>query len=413
MKGSTAYVLRSGRRLAPFGRLIDRVRVQGLMVGDHRRRALHRLGMREQLIDDVSEARPPCVLLSDDLYLTPTALAAFVETVRAKAAADSGKVVLKAALECSPVTERFLPELHETEPVSVAGKPHRCYPLYFLPGAAVNADELEAAQPVTVAYRQTSIWRVANPYFEASGRFEIPLSLTFMLPIRHWAQVLAANLQGMPSHLLQVAMERKLALASMPLVLPWRSGSLRPARMRGHTYLKGAGCRIDPSAHVEMSVLGDKVRIGPNAVVRNCVTDKQADIGPGAVVEGSSLGPRATVNSNVTVRCCSAERQVSLGAEFVQWSVFGQGSVMCPLAGFYDLSVKDSVEVELDGQSVPTGNRILGGCLGERAFVGPAVGIAAGKAIPNGWMLINDPRLAVRRPDRKLPGNVWRVDDRI
>ena len=412
MKGLTAYVLRTGRRLEPFGKPVDRVRIHGMMVRDHRRRALGQLGMREQVIDDLDEVRPPCVLTRDDLYLTPHALAGFIRTVREAGPETKLPRISQAALVCSAVTERFLSGLHESAPLEMGGEVHRRYPLYFIHGSRFSAGALDPAQPVPIPYRHWRISRVANPFFEPSGRYEVPVSLVYLLVIRHWSQILAANLQGLPGHLLHSALERKLDLLRAPLALPWRAGSLRPTRMRGVSYLKGTGCRVDPSAHVEMSVLGDKVRIGPNAVVRNCVVGSRVEIGAGAVVEASSLGPRTVVNSNVTVRCCSVDREVSIGVEFVQWSVLGAGSVICPVAGFFDFSLNGDVEVELDGKSVPSGDRILGSCLGEKVFLGPLVAVNAGTAIPNKQVLIRDPRRLVRRAGRKLPEDIWRIDGR-
>ena len=67
------------------------------------------------------------------------------------------------------------------------------------------------------------------------------------------------------------------------------------------------------------------------------------------------------------------------------------------------------MRVAHEGHSVPSGSRLLGGCLGDRAFIGPDVHLVCGQEVPNDCVLVQSPRGLVRDVEN-LPENVVRMD---
>ena len=273
-------------------------------------------------------------------------------------------------------------------PDGTACRAYDCYLLrQFDPQAPLEAQ----AELLPIEHRVAKVRSSANRHFEPSGRFVLPASPVYMMPIQHWSCLMAANLLGMPGFFLRSLRQRPAAAASLPGRMVWRAGSLRPTRLLAKLYLAGRRCRVDASAHIEAAILDSRVKVGPNAVIRGCVIGSGATIGAGAVLEGCTIGPGATVNPNVVARCCVIGSEANLGAFFTQLSVLGDGAVLCPDSGFLDFSFRNSVPVDVQGATVPCGSQFLGGCLGDRAFLGPGLKLTAGQEIANDCVLVENP----------------------
>lgn len=404
-----AYLVETGRTIAPFERPVGQMKVHTGTLAQAQERILSRLGCKVQRVASLDQIdRFPCLVADDDLFFTYHAAKRFVRAARQNSGQDSS-VPLQAALAVSELTERFFPVLQGPQQEDESGQQLRSFGLYYITSPE-QLTRLEAARLVPIPYRYTRITARASRYFEESGRFVVPVSQVFMMPIRHWAALLPVNLLGMTSHVLRHAAEHPFSAAALPLKAALRSGSLRPSWWLSKTYFAGKGCRVAPSAHVEASILGRRVKIAPNAVVRNCILGDGVQIGPAAVVEGAVLGDRCMVNGSVLVRSVVAEEEVSLGTIFVQMSVLGRGSVLCPQAGFLDTSLRGDAQLNLDGRRIASGSRLLGGCLGDEAFLGPGVHVGSGFEIPNRCILLQHPHDVVRDVDEAVPRGVWRLD---
>ncbi len=441
-----AYLLNTGRTIAPFDRPVGQVNVHNRPLGELQADILAALGCRCAPIDSLEQVREfPCLVVADDLYFTPAAMRSFLRAARRR----GGNV--RAALAKSELTEQFAAALQGDEcdngtggkgdgadwcealegpengtgpicrdgPSGAAHKSDlsrapacRAYDCFYLERCDPNRPLEAQAELLPVPHRRVRLRLRVNRYFEPSGRFVLPISPVFLMPLRHWAALLTVNLLGTPGHVLETLRRRPLAAAALPLKVLLRSGSLRPSRWLGKLYLAGRRCQVHPDAHVEASLLGRRVRIGPGAVVRGCVLGDYVEIGPGAVLEGCTLGNHVVVNGNVVVRCSTADEGAGLGAFFMQFSVLGAGAVLCPDSGIFDFRFRGDVYVASGGTSVPSGSRLLGGCLGDRAFLGPGVRLLAGQELPNDCVLVPNPRSAVRTPPHKLPDGVVRLRHR-
>jgi len=407
--------------ISPFGQPAGEMKVHGRPLHVHQEEVLRALGYTVERIDGLREVcRWPCLLIFDDLYFTYHALAGFLKAVRRGRGRQSrrGKggdpaaqqpVNAQAALASSELTEEFAAAFQGAAVEQADGASCRAYQCYYL-------ERLDPDRPLTtqttltpIPHRVKRLRSRANRYFEPSGKFTLPVSRVFMIPVQHWASLVAANLLGMPGFFLHVARQRPAAVASLPLRMLWRAGSLRPSRWLEKFYLAGPKCRIHPSAVVEGAVLGRRVKIGPNAVVRGAVIGDETEVGPGAVIEGCTLGQRVTVVPGAVVRCSVADDEASLGSLFTQFSVIGRSAVMCPDSGIFDFQFKGSVRVAFEGRTVPSGSRLLGGCLGDRVFLGPGVHLLCGQEIPNDCVLVESPRELVRSV-QELPERIVRID---
>jgi acetyltransferase-like isoleucine patch superfamily enzyme len=411
-----AYILNTGRTVAPFERPVAEIKVHNRPLGRLQEEILRTLGCSVERIDDFRQVRRfPCLVVFDDLYFTYHAIKGFLRaaTRRGRRSADrTASRGAQAALAASELTERFAAAFQGNEVEGPDGRPHRAYGCYYL--ESFDPDEPLGAQTrlLPIPHRWVPLRARANRYFEPSGRFVLPIARVFMAPVRHWASLLAVNLLGVPGYLLYTLRRRPLAAAMMPLTALLRAGSLRPARLLGKLYLAGRGCQVHPSAQVEAAILGRHVRIGPGAVVRGCVLGDGAEVGPGAIVEGCTLGDEAIVNGNVVLRCCTGGEGAGFGSFFTQFSLLGDGAVLCPDSGIFDFRFQGDVSVRFQGRTVSSGSRLLGGCLGDRAFLGPGVKMLAGQELPNGCVLVPSPRELVRGAERDLPVGILRIDHR-
>jgi hypothetical protein len=83
---------------------------------------------------------------------------------------------------------------------------------------------------------------------------------------------------------------------------------------------------------------------------------------------------------------------------------------MCPDSGIFDFQFNNGVRVGFQGRTISSGSRLLGGCLGNRAFLGAGVKLLCGQEVPNQCVLIENPRRLVRNVEEGLPEGVVRMD---
>lgn len=414
-----AYLLRTPAPIEPWQRPARELMIHNCSLLGWQYTALGAAGIGSiETIDSLSEMKKfPCFLLRDNLYLTPAAMRTFAKLARKwvgdgmagrRKATGERLHGCRAALQVSPVTERFVCNLQGAQE-QVGDTLCRGYDCYYLSGHEPQRDLADQTTALRIPYWRTKIGCRAHRRFEPSGHFTVPVTNTYMLPITHWATLVAANLMGMTSALLNRVARHKLAALLLPWLSLLRSGSLRPGRLLGKSYFAGPRCRVHPTAHVEGAILGKRVKIGPHAVVRYAVIGDCVDIGPSAVIEGCSVGDLATINGGVQLRGSIIGSEASVGCFFNQLSVIGDRAVLCPDSGMLDYSMRRSVQVQQAGQYVATGSRLLGSCIGDDAFLGPGVIVACGFQVPSGCTLLADPRNVVRELN-DLPDGIKRMD---
>lgn len=408
--------------MSPFGRSASALKIHNQTLREIQHRILADAGCQVRSIKRVQEITDfPCVVVHDDVYFSHYAMARFLRVAKRSAGrsgssngSDAGN--WQAALHQSDLTDRFSLTFQARSRSLADDQPVRVFDCYYLQRLDPAKPLDQQSQPLPIPHRVLKLSSRVNRHFDPDGRFVVPVSLVYLTSVSHWANLIAANLLGMPAFLARLATRRCFATALMPGRMLFRSGSLRPASLAGKFYYTGRRCRVHPSAQVVASVLGDRVTIGPNAIVRNSIIDDRAEIGAGAVVEGCTLGKHVNVDPGTVTRCCVAGDGANLGTLFSQLSVIGSGAVTCPgsgvidHSGIADFTIDGTVPVQVEGQSVPSGMRLLGGCVGDNAFLGPGVALLCGREIPPGCILVQSPREAVRDVNKRLPSHVIRLD---
>jgi hypothetical protein len=116
--------------------------------------------------------------------------------------------------------------------------------------------------------------------------------------------------------------------------------------------IRGAGCRIHPSAVVEACIIGRNVEIGPLSVVRGCLIADNVRIMEHCLVDGSVLGDGVMVNQQGMIRLCLAYP----GAVFnyMQTGVVGRHAHLGSLARPLDMKMKGTIRVQHRGRLVDT-----------------------------------------------------------
>ena len=68
-----------------------------------------------------------------------------------------------------------------------------------------------------------------------------------------------------------------------------------------------------------------------------------------------------------------------------------------------DLKVGGPIMVEHEGELVSTGSSFLGGCLGHGAVMLGHVLLAPGRAVPNDYVILPDPKMYLSKIPKDLP----------
>lgn len=225
------------------------------------------------------------------------------------------------------------------------------------------------------------------------------------LPVSHWAQLLWANLLALGPALWQ-ALGSGVAGA---LRVAWGmacAGSVAPYRVARHVNVVGRGARIHPNATLEGCVVGAGATVGAGAVVRGCVIGEGARVEDLALVEGSVLGPGACVQRLAMVKYSVVEARAFV-AGIQQLAMIGEGATTKHGAILMDQSFGGPVRVRVGAELKLAPHGMLGVCLGPGAVVGSGVNVAAGRAIPAGLTIVQDPADLVLRLD--LPAGTSRA----
>jgi NDP-sugar pyrophosphorylase family protein len=211
---------------------------------------------------------------------------------------------------------------------------------------------------------------------------ELPITDRLVLPTRHWAQLLWANLLGLGPFLWRTLVGRNIVQVAGRL--GWavvRAGSVKPPAVMAKLGYRGTGCRVHPTAVVEGCWLGDGVDIGAGAVVRGAVLADGASVEDLALVEFSVLAPGARVQRQAMVKFSVLGASSAVGG-LMQLGVLDHGAALKRTGVLMDMALGQQVEVVCMGErrSAPLG--LLGVCVGAGSTVGAGVQIAPGRCIP-------------------------------
>lgn len=249
--------------------------------------------------------------------------------------------------------------------------------VYLRPGGdAVGPARLAAAEVVTLDPAERLLPGGLD------GAEGLPVSDRLVLPVRHWLQLLWANLLG-----LGPALWGALVGRSAPLIL-WRTlRALARARSLSAPRLAWGFTRLDrgawvhPSAVVEGSWLGEGARVGAGAVLRGCLLGAGVRVEEQALIEGVVAAPGAVVQRQAMLKFGVLGPGAAMGG-VTQLSVLGAGAALKLGSYGMDQGLGRAVRV-LVGRTLHDAPMGLAGiCLGAGALVGSGVHVAPGRVIP-------------------------------
>jgi len=391
-----AYLLRTGKRLAPFDDPVGDALIVNRSLDEHWAANLRDCGLELVEIDDLAAAEgDEFFLFFDDLYVSPRALRSFVK--RSRKAGTPGAL----AVPRSTLSELIRPVqgLRTWGPAG-PGAPGEPAPegggymvdAYYLRGGPLSAEALAAVPPREIRYREKVIRKRLPARMMGRPHIDLPLTSYLVIRLAHWVHLLWANNYGIAVRWIEEVLGHKSwaagrALRGLSSTL-WR-GEVSTDSVFRTMVRKGRNVRIHPTATVESSILGDDVEIGPYAAVRGCVIGDRVTIEDRASLDATVIGDDCYVTKQCTFAASVTYPGGSIGCRMSQLCVVGREAVLTFGLGAVDLSPGGNIRVEHEGRLVDSGTNFLGVCYGHRFWGGVDVRINAGRALPNDTVLVS------------------------
>ena len=390
--------------LPPFGVVVDECPLGSSTFGAARAQTLQACGLKEPQHKTApsSSVTGPCLVLSDELWITRRALKAFLQ------ASSSSSQPVRLALPPSRLLELTLP-LQDVEAVDGGA----VFPCVFVPaGVTTTLAEAWKCEPVVVAYKELLIVMPVPRWLmgREAATTTWPLTSTVVMRARHWLHVLRASHLAPQVWLIERALADPLRSGVRALLGLRPTSTARFLAWKRQFVFRGKNTVIHPSAVVEASVIGDDVIIGPQAVVLQSVIGDGVVIEQRAHIAQSTLGARTFVSLNSSMQACCTFADADACANNLQACLVGSKSGLTSFARALDTVVGGHVRVDDDGALRSVGELPCGVAFGPGCYVGANVTIAAGRVIPAGVRVVGAPAGVLRRVGKEAAGT-FVVDD--
>ncbi|MDM7999523.1 MAG: hypothetical protein QUS33_05875 [Dehalococcoidia bacterium] len=374
-----AYMIRSQRTIEPFGDHPGECLIVNKPLREHQIEALQGLKIdlvavtRESEIKDQEEH----LIFGDHLYFSPEFLKEFI----AKSRRARGKTV--AALKPGLGTLRTVVNSQEVTILSDRVE----YDLRYVP--AGQAEDKSQAIVIDPGNLQDGIPFPKHMFGAYS--YNVPLTDKLIVQIDHWTNLWSANIATLLAEGARLRNGSKLRLLRLAL----KARSTNQWKVLRQINKIGRGCDIHPTAYIEGCTIGDNVKIGAMAVVRESVVGDGAYIANNASTELSVIGEHSALQGGTVVQYSVLYPGSLTTTHFVNASMCGRDSFIAAGAVATDFRLDGGyVTVMKHGVTVDTGNTFIGGCLGHGAYVGSGCILAPGRAVPNGLKIaVGDDRV--------------------
>jgi acetyltransferase-like isoleucine patch superfamily enzyme len=229
--------------------------------------------------------------------------------------------------------------------------------------------------------------RLLPPLSLESGPLNLYVANSWAIPIRHWLQLLWANLLGMGPFLWSALVGSGARAIFRALWVFLKARSFNPYRLAAAATIRELGAEVHPTAVVEGCFLGKKARIGAGSVVRGCILGEGAVIEEMAIVEGSVLGPGSRIQRIGGLKFSVLE-EAAVHAGLAQLGVIGRDAVIKHGVALMDMALGRGARVMAGGKLVDAPFGLAGVCVGPRAVIGQGVKIAPGRVVPAGVTIL-------------------------
>ena len=390
-----AYLWKTEKTISPFQDPVGDTLICNVALKDHQHRILESQGL------EVAETKDPCtlvdeeyLLIRDDLFFTRVALKRFLKKIREKGEPGAG------AMESGPFTDftGFMQDLRtvwdpETQtPVTVYG-------LYYCRGPLESARAVESLPPLIIEAEQKAFPIKPGDFLPSTVdvKFTPAFTNVILFHVCHWTHIWLLNLLALGDELIRAFTANKFKLVLRAL----SAFSLNRHKIASRFVIKGKGCDIHPTATVQASILGDRVTVGPYSVVQGSILGDDVKINEQSIIIGTVFGEGTSTCIRGCSKLCVAYPRTSTGR--MQGCLIGRNVFMASLAYFFDVKLQGTIKVWHNGRMVDTGMNFLGGCVGHNAIIGPDCWIASGREVPNGAMIIKNPKEVIATIPPDLP----------
>ena len=371
MNMTSVFIEPTGRCIAPFDDPIGETPVLNRPLREWQAQAFAEAGLVPSPV-----LQRPCLVVPDTLFASGTALRAFVDG----AGGHDAVLVLKRS-EFAKWTTCVQPGVREVEDG------------YVYEAIRFLGSEPEPPRQIVVDPEERVLKTAAPRQFSGKDPGAIGLPRHPVMTLHHWVHILWAN-QIAGAYEASATPRWRSAYRLLWAIL--RARSLNRWKVLRALSTHGKRCDIHPSAIIEGSVLGNDVSVGANArILFSRVGDGSSILADGQV-EFSVLGERSWIAQQSVLRFSVTYPGAVVGG-LTQQSVFGRDA-MTTGACIFDLNIERDIRVDLDGVLYPSGQQFLGAAMGHRArALSTQVRVASGRAIPNDYLLIGDPKQAASK----------------
>lgn len=364
-----AYVVQSGKRIEPFGDHPQDCLIANVTLRQHQEAALRAVGIDMVPVPDatpITDANEHLVF-TDQVYCTPELLKEFLTQSRKQKASTvlclkPGITTLRTVVATQDVSMYPDRVEYNVRYVSSGGKVDDCQPIVIEP------DVISDFVPMST-------------HMTGSREYRVPLTPLLIVQIDHWANLWSANIATLLTGISRLLTGPKIRL----LALAVRARSFNRWKVLRQTNRTGSNCDIHPTAYIEGSTIGDNVKIGAGAIVRECVVGSNTYIANAAAAELSVIGEGCVLQGGAVVQYCVLYPGAFTFSKGLNASMCGRDTFVGDGACLTDFRFDGApVTVMKCGTRVSTGNTFLGACLGHNVYLGSGCVIAPGRAIPNG-----------------------------
>lgn len=366
-----AYRFITGTRIAPFGDQVSESQIGDSRLGLVVTTALEQAGLLP-CRGEPGRLDTHCLALPDTIFITRRTIEEFLR------ACPRGEGIFRLALRAGPLTQWLCPLSNvDMDDNSIM---FHCYIIRGHVQPASSWEELrqrlsESAQPV-ILDPGTRVETIPIPIpshdrTEASSLTYLPRTALVAADISHWVHLLWLN-----------------------QLIPWLKFEESRGRKGTKAFIAGKHCDIHPTAMVENSVLGNRVKIGPFASVIDCVLGDRVELSESSRMKRCCVGHGCRTLPDSYFIGCTFYPASTLANFMLRESIVGRGSFITSGLVFSSSKISETIKVKIDGKYIDTGRRNLGSAVGHGCTLGTLGkrgSIAPGTEIPNGYMIVMKP----------------------
>jgi carbonic anhydrase/acetyltransferase-like protein (isoleucine patch superfamily) len=415
-----AYILQGRSRISPFGDPVGESMIGNRTLAAHQTMVLQRLGFEVERIASPSEiSEREFVLCHEDVFFTRRAIRDLAARFRTE------RRSLRLGLPEGSLLVRSTRALQDLDQGRDGDTALALYRLFFLacpepPRSDESLARAQAeAQPACGRYKEIAV-EVPNPrHIMGSSAYRHPLTSSVAMHIRHWVHILWANQLSVQIQWVEDILDHKgwtglrLLRAGMAGLFSgrWSRGGFRQAAMGSFNRI-GKGCDIHPTAHLELARVGDNVRIGAFALVRGSIIGANTVIEDRVNLQYSVIGEGCHMSRNASMTLCAGYPGGNLSIRGVQASLFGRDCAMTSGGMVIDARFRGEIQVMTPEGPRSAGTNFLGACFGHKSYLGLDAAVNAGREVPNGAVLVRDPKSIFSKIPADLPPGVpaWAKD---